>query len=88
MEGIESMKFLADYGLAILVMGCVIYWLANIMGKKMEKNTESIDTLTHAITAMTQSMEGLYKTCERTFEDNRNTIKALLKHIEKTEGDE
>lgn len=85
---IESMKFLADYGIAILVMAGVIYWLAKVINAKVDANTKSIDTLTQAITAMTTSMAELYKTCERTFEDNRQTIAMLVKHIEKTEGHE
>ena len=84
---IESMKFLADYGIAILVLVGVIYWLGKILNHKVDANTKSIDTLTQAITAMTTSMSELYKTCERSFEDNRRTITTLIKHIETDKED-
>ena len=80
----ESIKFLADYGIAVLVMAVVIYWLARVIDRKVDANTKSIDTLTQAITAMTTSMSELYKTCERSFEDNRRTIDVLMDHIKDT----
>jgi len=84
---LESLRFLADYGIAVLVMAGVIYWLAKVINSKVDANTKSTETLTQAIAAMTQSMAELYKTCERTLEDNRRTIDMLMKHIEHTEDE-
>ena len=86
----EILKFLMDYGLAFVVMGCVIWWLATSQSKRLDKNTgvvqqnnDSINDLTHAITALTNNTSKLYETCERAFEDNRRTLEVLIKHIEK-----
>lgn len=81
----EIFKALADYGIAIAVMGIMLYWFARILTPKVEQNTQSINGLTHAITALTDNTSKLYETCERAFEDNRATIQLLLKHIEKEE---
>ncbi|MGN1274261.1 MAG: hypothetical protein ACI4UF_06670 [Thermoguttaceae bacterium] len=86
----EILKFLMDYGLAFVVMAGIIWWLATGQSKRLDKNTEtvqqnndSIDDLTHAITALTNNTSKLYETCERAFEDNRRTLEVLIKHIEK-----
>lgn len=78
----EIVKALADYGIAIAVMGIMLYWFARILTPKVDQNTQSINGLTHAITALTENTSKLYETCERAFEDNRNTIQLLVKHIE------
>ena len=82
----EVFKALADYGIAIAVMGIMLYWFARILTPKVEQNTQSINDLTHAITALTENTSKLYETCERAFEDNRNTIQLLVKHIEHIEN--
>ena len=89
MEQLETLKFLADYGVAVLVLVGVIYWLAKTLNHKVDANTakvdantKSLDTLTQAITALTNSMASLYKTSEKAFEDNRRTIDVLIEHIE------
>lgn len=81
----EIFKALADYGIAIAVMGIMLYWFAKILTPKVEQNTQSIVGLTQAITALTDNTSKLYETCERAFEDNRNTIQLLVKHIEHVE---
>ena len=81
----EVFKALADYGIAIAVMGIMLYWFARILTPKVDQNTQSIVGLTHAITALTENTSKLYETCERAFEDNRNTIQLLVKHIERVE---
>ena len=81
----EDFKALADYGIAIAVMGIMLYWFARILTPKVEQNTQSIVGLTQAITALTENSSKLYETCERAFEDNRNTIQLLVKHIERVE---
>lgn len=82
----EIFKALADYGIAIAVMGIMLYWFAKILTPKVEQNTQSIVGLTQAITALTDNTSKLYETCERAFEDNRNTIQLLVKHIEHIEN--
>ncbi len=86
----EILKYVMDYGLAFLVMAAVIWWLIASQSKRIDKNTEvvqqnndSINDLTHAITALTNNTSKLYETCERAFEDNRRTLEVLIKHIEK-----
>lgn len=86
----EILKYIMDYGLAFLVMAAVIWWLIASQSKRIDKNTEvvqqnndSINDLTHAITALTNNTSKLYETCERAFEDNRRTLEVLIKHIEK-----
>lgn len=86
----EILKYLMDYGLAFVVMAAVIWWLIASQSKRIDKNTEvvqqnndSINDLTHAITALTNNTSKLYETCERAFEDNRRTLEVLIKHIEK-----
>lgn len=79
----ELFRALADYGIAIAVMGIMLYWFARILTPKVEQNTQSINNLTQAITALTDNTSKLYETCERAFEDNRSTIQILLKHLEK-----
>lgn len=81
----ELFRALADYGIAIAVMGIMLYWFARILTPKVEQNTQSINGLTHAITALTDNTSKLYETCERAFEDNRHTLEVLIKHIEKEE---
>lgn len=81
----EIVKALADYGIAIAVMGIMLYWFARILTPKVEQNTQSINGLTQAITALTENTSKLYETCERAFEDNRHTLEVLIKHIEKEE---
>ena len=81
----EIFKALADYGIAIAVMGIMLFWFAKILTPKVEQNTQSIVGLTQAITALTDNTSKLYETCERAFEDNRNTIQLLVKHIEHVE---
>ena len=81
----EIFKALADYGIAIAVMGIMLFWFAKILTPKVEQNTQSIVGLTQAITALTDNTSKLYETCERAFEDNRNTIQLLVKHIEPVE---
>ena len=81
----EIFKALADYGIAIAVMGIMLFWFAKILTPKVEQNTQSINGLTQAITALTENTSKLYETCERAFEDNRNTIQLLVKHIEHIE---
>lgn len=81
----EIFKALADYGIAIAVMGIMLFWFAKILTPKVEQNTQSIVGLTQAITALTDNTSKLYETCERAFEDNRNTIQLLIKHIEHVE---
>lgn len=93
----ELVRYLMDYGLAFLVMAGVIYWMAKIMVKKIEVNSEdirentevvrqnnkSIDMLAQAITALTNSTSKMYEVCEKAFEDNRHTLEVLIQHIEK-----
>ena len=81
----EIFKALADYGIAIAVMGIMLFWFAKILTPKVEQNTQSIVGLTQAITALTDNTSKIYETCERAFEDNRNTIQLLVKHIEHVE---
>ena len=86
----EILKYVMDYGLAFVVMAAAIWWLIASQSKRIDKNTEvvqqnndSINDLTHAITALTNNTSKLYETCERAFEDNRRTLEVLIKHIEK-----
>jgi len=80
-----TIKMLADYGIAILVMGSMLYWFAKVITPKVEQNTRSIDDLRQAITALTENTSKLYETCERAFEDNQRTIQILLDHLSKSE---
>ena len=82
---VDVFRALADYGIAIAVMGIMLFWFAKILTPKVEQNTQSIVGLTQAITALTDNTSKLYETCERAFEDNRNTIQLLVKHIEHVE---
>ena len=79
-------QYLTDYGLAFVVMAGIIYWLAKTQSQKLDRSTESIQQLTQAITALTASNERMYETCEKAFNDNRETIQILMNHIEKKEN--
>ena len=76
-------QYVTDYGLAFVVMAGIIYWLAKTQSQKLDRNTESVQLLTQAITALTDSNERMYEMCEKAFNDNRETIQILMKHIEK-----
>ncbi|MBQ6106713.1 MAG: hypothetical protein IJK97_00770 [Thermoguttaceae bacterium] len=76
-------QYLTDYGLAFVVMAGIIYWLAKSQSQRLDKNTESVQMLTQAITALVQSNEHMYEICEKAFNDNRETIQILMNHIEK-----
>lgn len=76
-------QYLTDYGLAFVVMAGIIYWLAKSQSQRLDKNTESVQMLTQAITALVHSNERMYETCEKAFNDNRETIQILMNHIEK-----
>ena len=76
-------QYLTDYGLAFVVMAAIIYWLAKSQSKRLDMNTESLQMLTQAITALTASSERMYEICEKSFNNNRETIQILMNHIEK-----
>ena len=76
-------QYVTDYGLAFVVMAGIIYWLAKTQSQNLDRNTESFQLLTQAITALTDSNERMYEMCEKAFNDNRETIQILMKHIEK-----
>lgn len=82
---IEILKMFIQYGLAGLVMAFVLVWFAKYLLPKVDNNSRDIQALTLALTELTQSVNNLYASTQKAFDDNRSTIQILLRHIENKE---
>lgn len=78
----EMMKMFCEYGFAGIVTGAVLIWFARYLTPKIDENSRNINALTLALTELTQSVNNLYASTQKAFDDNRRTIEILMAHIE------
>lgn len=90
-----DMANLMDYGVAVGGLLIVLILLLRYMFPRIDKdflglqqateaNTNQISALTQAIEGQTKTVERVLSTCEKAFDDNRQTVKLLIEHIERS----